>query len=105
MRIGMALDALEFLVSGMSDLERRGRLDSYGTTQVLLDRLKVIAKLRGLSSGQINAHLLKVQLAAEGIAGLGGSRAPEADQIADARAAVAGLRSPNCFGMHLDENE
>jgi hypothetical protein len=105
MRIGLALEALDFLVDGMRGLDRRGRLDSYGTTQVLLDRLRTIAKARGLSSGQINALLLKVQMAAETLSGLGGGRAGEDEQVAAMRAAIEGLRGPSCFGMHLDENE
>ena len=105
MRIGLALESVDFLVGGMRELDRRGRLDSYATTQVLLDRLRTIAKARGLSSGQINALLLKIQMAAETLSGLGGGRAGEDEQIATMRAAIEGLRAPTRFGMHLDENE
>jgi hypothetical protein len=105
MRLGLALDALEFIAIGMVDLDRRDRLRDYATLQVLADRLRAIAKLRGLSAGQINAQLLKIQSAAEALAGLGGGRLGDDAQVATIRSAVEVLRNPNCFGLHLDENE
>ncbi len=105
MRLGLALEAPELVATGMLDCDRRGRLRDYATVQVLSDRLRAIAKLRGLSSGQINAQLLKIQSAVEVLAGLGGGRLGDDVQIVAIRTAVDVLRNPNCFGLHLDENE
>src|SRR3954465_11265797 len=105
MRIGAALDALDFAISGMPNLDRRRRLDTYATTQVLVERLRAIGRARGLSTSLINAQLLKIQFSVETIAGLGDGRASDEQQLVDVRAALTALTGPDCFGPYLDANE
>ncbi|MDQ0467349.1 hypothetical protein [Labrys wisconsinensis] len=105
MRIGAALDALDFVVSGMPKLERRQKLDAYATIQVIVERLRAIGRARGLSVSLINAQLLKIQFSVETLAGLGPTGASEELQLGDVRAALTALTSPDCFGLHLDTNE
>jgi hypothetical protein len=105
MRIGAALDALDFVISSMPKLDRRQKLDSYATTQVLVERLRAIGRARGLSVSLINAQLLKIQLSVETLAGLGPTGASEDLQLFDVRAALTALTSPDCLGLHLDSNE
>jgi hypothetical protein len=105
MRIGAALEALDFTLSEISALDRREKLQSYATVQAIAERLRAIAKARGMSSSIINAQLLKIQFSAEALAGLGGGRAGDEAHLADIRAALAALSGPDCFGYNLDEVE
>ncbi len=105
MRIGAALEALEFVTKGMATLDRRSRLDAYGTAQVLIDRLRTIVRTRGMSLSLINAQLLKLQLSVEALAGLGSHTMPEEQVLNTIEGAFAALAGADCFGYHLDTVE
>ena|SRR5437764_12158319 len=105
MRIGAALDALDFAVSGMPNLDRRRRLETYAMTQVVVERLRAIGRARALSASLINAQLLKIQFSVETLAGLAGGHASDEQQLADVRAALSALTGPDCFGPHLEASE
>ena len=103
MRIGAALEALDHTLSEVATLDRRDRLLAYAVVQALTDRLRHIAKARGMTSSIINAQLLKIRFSAEALAGLGGGRPGDASHLADVRAALDALSGPDCFGYSLDE--
>ena len=105
MRIGKALEALDFIAGGMPTFDRHRRLDSYGAAQALLDRLRAIAKTRGLTSSTVNAQFMKIQLSIESLAGLGDGRASDEQQVADVRSAIDVLCTPQCFGLYLEAME
>lgn len=105
MRIGSALEALDMLAVEMQQLPRREKYMAYGAASTLIIRLRAIVKARGLSAGIINAQLLKVELSIESLAGLGGGRASDDQQLADIQAALEVLRGPDSFGYHLDAVE
>jgi hypothetical protein len=105
MRIGAALEALDHTLSEITTLDPRQRLLTYGAVQAIAERLRAIARARGLSSSIINAQLLKIQFSTEALAGLGGGRQSDEGHLGDIRAALEALRGADCFGYNLDEVE
>jgi hypothetical protein len=105
MRIGSALDALDHVAAEMPTLERSQRLGAYAAMQAVTERLRSISKAKGLSVSIINAQLLKIQFSAEALAGLGGARAGDEQQLADIRHALSVLAGPDCFGYQIDAIE
>jgi len=105
MRIGAALEALDLTLSDFSELDRRQKLLAYSVVQAINERLRGIARARGMSLSIINAQLLKIQFSVESLAGMGGGRQSEEAHFADARAALDALSGPDCFGYNLDEIE
>jgi hypothetical protein len=105
MRIGAALEALDFLLTEMPALDRRQRILSAAAIQAILERLRAISRARGMSASIINAQLLKIQFSAEALAGLGGGRLGDESHMADFRAALEALSGPDCFGYQLDAIE
>jgi hypothetical protein len=105
MRIGSALDALDYLSTEMAALNRRDKLATYTTIQAITDRLRSIAKSKGLSVGLINAQLMKITFSAEALAGLGGSSYGQERHLEDIRTALGALTGPDCLGYLLDEVE
>jgi hypothetical protein len=105
MRIGAALEALDLTLSEIPALDRRQKILAYGAVQAITERLRGIAKARGMSTSIINAQLLKIQFSAEALAGLGGGRLGDESHLVDVRAALDALSGPDCFGYNLDEVE
>jgi hypothetical protein len=105
MRIGSALDALDYLSTEMQALNRREKLATYTAIQTITDRLRSIAKSKGLSVGLINAQLMKITFSAEALAGLGGGKYGQERHFEDIRAALGALTGPDCLGYLLDEVE
>jgi hypothetical protein len=105
MRIGAALDALGYIAAEMPALDRWQRLGAYAAVQAVTERLRTISKAKGLSASIINAQLLKIQFSTEALAGLGGGRAGDEQQLADIQKALEVLGGPDCFGYQLDAIE
>jgi hypothetical protein len=105
MRIGAALEALDFTLAELPSLDRCHKLFAYATVQALIERLRGIARARGMSASMINAQLLKLQFSAEALAGLGGGRHGDEPHLKDIRAALDALTGPDLFGYQLDEVE
>jgi hypothetical protein len=105
MRIGAALEALDALLVQMPTLDRHQKILTYAAIQAINDRLRSIARARGMSVSIINAQLLKIQFSAEALAGLGGGRLGDETHLQDFRAALEALAGPDCFGYQLDAIE
>jgi hypothetical protein len=105
MRIGSALDALDYTSNEMAGLNRREKLAAYTVVQTITERLRGIARAKGLSVSLINAQLLKITFSAEALAGLGGGTFGQERHLEDIRAALIALTGADCFGYLLDEVE
>ncbi len=105
MRIGSALDSLDYLCGEMVELGRSDRIAAYTAVQTITERLRGIARAKGLSVSLINAQLFKITFSAEALAGLGGGNFGSERHLDDIRVALNALTGPDCFGYLLDEIE
>lgn len=93
------VDALETLVTTLSDSLPSGRLTAYFTIKIILDELKVQATERR-ASGNIRCVLTEIDSEAKALAGLYPSyRRREEDHRSLALNSISKLSMPTCFDL------